>query len=143
MALSLSPSSARSLAAPIVVLLAGYVLARLSQRLRSTGHATRLRGPSNRSFLFGHAKQLTQAKEPNKLLDGWLAEYGDAFELATPLGGHRIMLADPKAIAQLYTQDTYGYVQTSGARLMIERLVSLFPSLAFFWRLNMELRQGG
>lgn len=132
MALSLSSSAARSLAAPAVVLLAGYVLARLVQRLRRTRHTTRLRGPSNPSLLFGHAKQLTQAKAPDSLRDAWLAEYGDAFELATPLGGRRIMLADPKAIAQLYTQDTYGYVQTSSARVVIERLVGFSPSLASY-----------
>lgn len=98
MSLKLSNISLKSLLAPGSVLLASYVLVHLARILRRRRRTTRLLGPPSKSFLFGHSRQLATEVNPADLTDKWFAAYGPALELATPLGGTRIMLADPKAM---------------------------------------------
>jgi hypothetical protein len=106
-----------------LLVLASYVLVKLLERSRRTRYTTRLRGPPVTSFFWGNHKELRNVVDTTDLTDAWFETYGPVVEAGTPLGGSRILLADPKAIAQMYSQDTYAYAQTPTARRVIEQLV--------------------
>ncbi|KAI6154180.1 cytochrome P450 [Pisolithus tinctorius] len=74
--------------------------------------ATRLRGPPRTSLIFGLAKDLFHAEDAGAMYEAWANEYGVAYEVPIMLGGSKIMLCDPRAIAHFYIKETRTYVHT-------------------------------
>ncbi|KAK7036081.1 cytochrome P450 [Favolaschia claudopus] len=51
----------------------------------------RLRGPPSPSFVFGHTKEILEARSPAVLYDRWAQEYGSVFQVQGPLGTTRLV----------------------------------------------------
>ena len=60
------------------------------------------------------------------MLENWAQEYGPVFRVPIALGRNQLVLCDPKAMAHIYSKETYGYVQSGFARIFIESLVSAY-----------------
>lgn len=107
-----------------LVLLAVYVLYKFARSYTTRGPATPLTGPARTSWLFGAAKVMGNVPDASNLYEVWADKYGAVFRVPAPLGGTRVVLTDPKAIAHFYAHETFTYVQTKLARVAIENLVS-------------------
>ncbi|OJT02316.1 11-oxo-beta-amyrin 30-oxidase [Trametes pubescens] len=105
-----------------LVLLAAYVLYKFARSYATRGPATPLAGPARTSWLFGAADVIRNAPNASNLYEVWADKYGSVFRVPAPLGGTRVVLTDPKAIAHFYTHETFTYVQTKLARVAIENL---------------------
>ena len=91
--------------------------------LRRRLHSTPLYGPPRPSFLWGVNRMLMAAPDRIAILEEWVNKYGAVFKVPAPLGTDVVQLCDPKAISHFYSRETYGYNQTSFARMAIENLV--------------------
>ncbi|KAI6030986.1 cytochrome P450 [Pisolithus marmoratus] len=78
----------------------------------NTLKTTRLRGPPRTSLIFGYSMDLLRAKDAGSVYEEWAREYGVAYEVPTTLGGNKIMLCDPKALAHFYSKETWTYTPT-------------------------------
>ncbi|KAI0751770.1 hypothetical protein C8Q80DRAFT_1268958 [Daedaleopsis nitida] len=47
-----------------------------------------------------------------RLYEEWTQRYSAVFRVPAPLGSTRVVLTDPKAVAQFYSVETWTYVQT-------------------------------
>ena len=54
----------------------------------------------------------------------WAEEYGGVYEVPTVLGGRKIILCDPKAIAHFFGGGPSTYILTPFGRIATENLVS-------------------
>ncbi|KAI6154202.1 cytochrome P450 [Pisolithus tinctorius] len=88
---------------------------------RGTFITTRLRGPPRANLIFGAMKQIIQSPDPGALFETWAREFGVVYEVPTTLGGRKIMLSDPKALAHCYSRETWTYVLTEDTRLILRR----------------------
>lgn len=96
-----------------------YILVRRFRRRRFT----RLRGPSSSNFLFGLMRHTIRAPDSGAVYEEWANEYGAVFLVPHIFGSKKLVLADPKAVAHFFTKETYGYVQTTQSKRLIERLI--------------------
>ncbi|KDQ56786.1 hypothetical protein JAAARDRAFT_179466 [Jaapia argillacea MUCL 33604] len=111
-----------------LVLLAGtYLSLRIIRnlRLRGTTPATPLKGPPNTSpfNILGLARRIARAPDTGALLEQWAEEYGSVYQIPAALGTKRVILTDPKAIAHFYSHETFGYVQPTFGKMLIENIV--------------------
>lgn len=90
---------------------------------RNRFHSTPLYGPPRASLLWGVNRLLMSASDRISVLEGWVNKYGTVFKMPVPLGTEVVVLCDPKAISHFYARETYGYNQTSFARMAIENMV--------------------
>ncbi|KAI6003057.1 cytochrome P450 [Pisolithus albus] len=88
---------------------------------RRTSKTTRLRGPPRTDLIFGTAKQTFESQDSGAIHEAWAKEYGVAYEVPTTLGGKKIMLADPRALAHYYARESWTYIQTESARFFLQR----------------------
>ncbi|KAI6107178.1 cytochrome P450 [Pisolithus croceorrhizus] len=88
---------------------------------RRTSKTTKLRGPPRTDFIFGTAKQTMESSDAGAIHEAWAKEYGAAYEVPTTLGGKKIMLADPRALAHYYAKESWTYVQTESQRFFLQR----------------------
>lgn len=102
---------------------------------------TKLRGPPRRSYLYGYAKVLQQAFDQAPVLEGWSKEYGLVYNLPSPLGKNKVIVMDPKALAYICNNDTYGFRQTALARQNFEIMVRVDVSKHLILRLT-EVQTG-
>ncbi len=86
----------------------------------------RLKGPPSTSFLFGRLPEISNSSDRAGLYSRWLSEYGPVFQIPVQLGGRRVMLCDPKAIAHVLSKDTFTYVGTPSFRAFLKKFVSLY-----------------
>ncbi|PPQ78494.1 hypothetical protein CVT25_011835 [Psilocybe cyanescens] len=113
----------RYLDALLPLILGGLALVSLTLLKSRRGvKATRLRGPDNRSFLFGLYQILNETEDPGLVYESWAAEYGPAFRVSGGFGSSRIVICDPRANAHFYSKETFGYVQTNLSRTFIKNL---------------------
>ncbi|KIN94393.1 hypothetical protein M404DRAFT_1008378 [Pisolithus tinctorius Marx 270] len=89
--------------------------------IRDKLKATRLRGPPRTSLIFGLSKDLFHAEDAGVMYEAWANEYGAAYEVPTVLGGSKIMLCDPRALAHFYSKETWTYAHTDFERLFIRK----------------------
>jgi hypothetical protein len=101
-----------------------YVLLKATQATRRRLKTTSVRGPPNPSFLYGVEKTLTESPDQGALFEKWAEEYGVVYEIPTALGGRRIVLCDPKAIAHFSARETWTYVLTPLGKALVENMVS-------------------
>ncbi|KAI6104602.1 cytochrome P450 [Pisolithus croceorrhizus] len=105
-------------AAALAALLALHSALRVSRR---TSKTTKLRGPPRTDLIFGTAKQTFESSDAGAIHEAWAKEYGAAYEVPTTLGGKKIMLTDPRALAHYYARESWTYVQTESARFFLQR----------------------
>ncbi|KAI6120970.1 cytochrome P450 [Pisolithus croceorrhizus] len=95
---------------------------RMSSRvIRDKVKTTRLQGPSRKSLIFGWSMDLLHAEDAGSMYEEWAREYGVVYEVPTTLGGRKIMLCDPKALAHFYSKETWTYVPTDFDLLFIRK----------------------
>ncbi|KAI6026700.1 cytochrome P450 [Pisolithus microcarpus] len=103
------------IAATSIVLIAFRVV-------RHSSKGTRLRGPSNPSFLYGVAKDIIKASDPGEIYETWVKEYGVAYEVPVALGQRAIMLFDPKALQHCYARETWTYIALPSVRATLRQV---------------------
>ncbi|KAI6154234.1 cytochrome P450 [Pisolithus tinctorius] len=82
---------------------------------------TRLRGPPGADLIFGASKQIAQSPDTGALYEAWTKKYGAAYVVPTTLGGKKIMLCDPRALAHFFARESWTYVFTDSTRLFYEQ----------------------
>ena len=101
-----------------------YAVLKVVTAVRRQLKTTTLHGPPNPSFVWGVGKVLLSAPDPGAVYEKWAEEYGGVYEVSTALGGRKIVLCDPKAIAHLYAGEPWSYTLTPSGKIATERLVS-------------------
>ncbi|KAM6495399.1 Cytochrome P450 [Amanita muscaria] len=78
---------------------------------RRSSHLATLSGPRSNNFFFGRLLDdfLTA-------MDLWVGEYGHVFKMPTGLGASRIVIADPKAVAHIFANDSVGYLRLASGK---------------------------
>ncbi|KAI6012645.1 cytochrome P450 [Pisolithus orientalis] len=88
---------------------------------RRSFKTTKLRGPPRADLIYGSSKRIFESPDAGAIYEAWAKEYGVAFGVPTTLGGTKIMLTDPRALAHYYARETSTYVQTESARFFLQR----------------------
>ncbi|KAI6169881.1 cytochrome P450 [Pisolithus thermaeus] len=70
---------------------------------------TKLRGPKSNNLIFGVSKELFESPDIGGMFEAWSREYGVAYEIPMICGEKRIALCDPRAVAHLFSKDTWTY----------------------------------
>ncbi|KAI6040775.1 cytochrome P450 [Pisolithus marmoratus] len=104
-----------------VGLAAVWVLRVAIHATRKKPRKTRLRGPKSPSLWFGVGKELFESPDMGAMFEAWSKEYGMAYEIPMLCGGTRTVLCDPKAVAYLFTKDTWSYVIMPGLKVVLAR----------------------
>ncbi|KAG1742288.1 cytochrome P450 [Suillus paluster] len=92
------------------------VLRALRWRLKTT----QLRGPPRSSIVYGVSNDLVSSTDTAAMYERWADEYGVVYMIPSVLGQTKIVLCDPKAIAHFYARETWTYVQTPLASVLLE-----------------------
>ena len=90
---------------------------------------TSLRGPPRSSLIYGASKDLLKSIDAGSTFEQWAKEYGPVYEVPTILGGSKIVLCDPKAIAHYYAKETWTYIPLPATRRFMRRNVGRFTQL--------------
>ncbi|KAI6098618.1 cytochrome P450 [Pisolithus croceorrhizus] len=77
--------------------------------LEMKSRTTKLRGPKSNNLLFGVSKELFESSDIGGMFEAWSKEYGVAYEIPMICGEKRIALCDPRAVAHLFSKDTWTY----------------------------------
>ena len=77
---------------------------------------TKLRGPPSKDFVFGLSKELFNSSDFGGMYRDWEKDYGPVYEIPSTLGSTILVLQDPRAIAHLYSKDTWAYHQFKFAK---------------------------
>ena len=105
------------------VLVLVYIANGFLQSRRKATRETPLASPPRPSWLFGAHQGLMNNPDIAAIYEAWIEEYGSVFRIPAAFGSNRVILADPKAIAHFYSEETWTYVQTRLSRVAIEGLV--------------------
>jgi len=97
-----------------------WTLFRWLRTSRGQLRTTQLRGPPSESFLYGVGKRTLDPDDAGAAYEEWAQEYGPVFTVPSTLGGDRVVLCDPKAIAHFYSKDTWTYIQTPLTKKLFE-----------------------
>ncbi|KZV76320.1 cytochrome P450 [Peniophora sp. CONT] len=73
-------------------------------------------GPRRSSFWLGNAEEYRYQNEVGDVEFQWLKEYGGVWKIHDPLGGERLMLADPKALQYVLQTSGYRYPKSAPNR---------------------------
>lgn len=109
----------------VLVFTAIYIAHKLVKAYRFRARSTPLAGPPRPSWLFGVSKLVGNNPNASSIYEEWVDKYGSVFLVPAPLGGKRVILTDPKAIAHFYSVETWTYVNTKLSRVAIANLVRL------------------
>lgn len=113
----------------VVACTAVWAFVKLIRMSRRRVRTPKLRGPPSSSFVYGVGRILMEVDDPGSMYEAWAQEYGAVYEVPSTLGGRRIVLHDPKAIATFHAKETWTYVRTPLAKKSIEHGVSRGPRL--------------
>ncbi|VDC03587.1 unnamed protein product [Peniophora sp. CBMAI 1063] len=75
-----------------------------------------IRGPPRSSFWLGNMGDYFYQAEVGEIEFQWLKEYGGAWKIHDPLGGDRLMLADPKGLQYVLQTSGYRFPKNSESR---------------------------
>ncbi len=119
------PQEVRSVSLWQVALVLGvvYVAHKLLKSYRVRARSTPLAMPPRPSWFFGVSRLIINNPDASSMYEDWVQQFGSVFKIPAPLGGTRVILTDPKAIAHFYSVETWTYVQTKLSRVAIENLV--------------------
>lgn len=101
-----------------------YIAFKVLQVAHRRLKTTALRGPSNPSVVWGIAKVLLTSPDAGAQYEKWAEEFGGVYEVPSVLGGRKIVLCDPKAVAHLYGGEPWTYILTPFLKAITEHLVS-------------------
>ncbi|KAI6004500.1 cytochrome P450 [Pisolithus orientalis] len=90
---------------------------------QKNSRTTKLRGPKRTNLLFGVSTELFGSPDSGAIFEAWSKEYGVAYEIPMMCGKQRIVLCDPKALAYLFSKDTWSYAGIPGVKASIARRV--------------------
>ncbi|KAH0839443.1 cytochrome P450 [Lanmaoa asiatica] len=107
----------------VYILGAFYSVLKVVQITRRRLKTTALRGPPNPSFVWGVGKTLLTSRDSGAVYEKWAEEYGWVYKVPSALGGTRIVLCDPKAIAHLYGGEPWTYILTPFGKIITENFV--------------------
>jgi len=110
-------------AAVIVVIWALHAAVLAARRKFKT---TSLRGPPRTNLIYGASKDLFESSDTGSIFEQWAEEYGPVYQVPTTLGGNKIVLCDPKAIAHYYARETWTYDLLPSSRRFAQRTVGHF-----------------
>ncbi|KAJ7607794.1 cytochrome P450 [Mycena polygramma] len=105
-----------------VLLASGLVCYALIRRFRGR-RSTPLNGPRSNNFLFGSLRHIMKASDSGAIYEEWANEYGPVFAVPHLAGSRKLILADPKAIANFFSKETYTYIQNSQSKRFLERVI--------------------
>ncbi|KAG1842983.1 cytochrome P450 [Suillus subalutaceus] len=97
-----------------------WAFVKLSRAFRWRLKTTQLRGPPRTSFIYGVSHDLASSQDSAEMYERWATEYGVAYMIPGVLGQTRIVLSDPRAIAHFYARETWTYVLTPLALVLME-----------------------
>ncbi|KAF8318880.1 cytochrome P450 [Amanita rubescens] len=112
----------------LFVLLVTFKLVRSIVK-RAGARLSQLKGPPSTSFLFGRLPEISNSSDRAGLYSRWVSEYGPVFQIPVQLGGRRVMLCDPKAIAHVLSKDTFTYIGTPSFRIFLKEFFG--PSIMY------------
>ncbi|KAM6495403.1 Cytochrome P450 [Amanita muscaria] len=81
---------------------------------RRSSHLATLRGPHSNNLFFGRLREFLD--DTATAVDRWVSEYGYVFKMPSVLGTNRIVISDPKAVAHVYANDSFGYQRLSSGK---------------------------
>lgn len=84
-----------------------------------------LHGPPRPNWLYGVEDVLNKAPEAEVIIQNWMNKYGSVFSLPAAMGKNRIVIADTKALNHFFSKETFVYVKTASAQILIENVVSI------------------
>ena len=102
-----------------------WFLSWIIQSMRRNSRSTPLRGPPRKNLLFGVSADIHTSPDSSVLFEKWAEEYGSVYRIPYSFGTSQIILADPKAVAGFYAQDSFVYVRSPLSRRAVERFVGL------------------
>ncbi|KAM6500078.1 Cytochrome P450 [Amanita muscaria] len=92
-------------------------LAKLVIDRRSSRFAL-LRGPRSNNVLIGRLLVVEGVVDDvAAFFDRWISEYGYVFKVPTGLGTNCIVISDPKAVAHIYANDSFGYLRPALSKM--------------------------
>ncbi|KAM6499702.1 Cytochrome P450 [Amanita muscaria] len=94
----------------LVIITVSLAVAKLVLNRRSSLLAT-LSGPRSNNLFFGRLLD-----DPLTAMDQWVSEYGHVFKVPTGLAASRIVISDPKAVAHIYANDSFGYLRLASGK---------------------------
>ena len=74
--------------------------------------------------MWGVGKVVIASPDPGAEYEKWAEEYGGVYEVASALGGRKIVLCDPKAVAHFYGREPWTYTLTPFGEIATENVVS-------------------
>ncbi|KAI6100332.1 cytochrome P450 [Pisolithus sp. B1] len=89
---------------------------------------TKLRGPKSNNLLFGVSKELFESPDIGGMFEAWSKEYGVAYEIPMICGEKRIALCDPRAVAHLFSKDTWTYFGMKSLKEFVAQRVRRIPA---------------
>ncbi|KAM6495423.1 Cytochrome P450 [Amanita muscaria] len=99
-----------SLLDTLVIFTISFALAKLVLDRRSSRLAI-LRGPRSNNIFVGRLREIISDTATS--VDRWVSEYGYVFKVPTGLGTNLIVITDPKAVAHVYANDSFGYLRSN------------------------------
>ncbi|KIL67021.1 hypothetical protein M378DRAFT_35506, partial [Amanita muscaria Koide BX008] len=77
-----------------------------------------LRGPRSNNVLIGRLLVVEGVVDDvAAFFDRWISEYGYVFKVPTGLGTNCIVISDPKAVAHIYANDSFGYLRPALSKM--------------------------
>ncbi|PPQ88908.1 hypothetical protein CVT25_009143 [Psilocybe cyanescens] len=105
----------------ILLILFVIVIHRLG--VKPGSQTVRLRGPPKANFFFGVARLVRLSPHPHILYENWANRYGSVYHIPLLLGSEAVVVSDLKAVAHIFSKDTYTYVRTPGFRAIIDQVI--------------------
>lgn len=105
----------------ILLILSAITVHRLG--IKPGPQKVRLRGPSKDNFLFGVARLIRLSRYPNIVFENWANRYGSVYRVPLILGSEAVVVSDLKAVAHIFSKDTYTYVRSPGFRAIIDQVI--------------------
>ncbi|KAG1814956.1 cytochrome P450 [Suillus variegatus] len=100
-----------------------WAFVKVLRMLRWRVKTTQLLGPPRTSLVYGVSRDLAISQDSGAIYERWATEYGVAYMIPSVLGGTRVVLCDPRAIAHFYARETWTYVQTPLSLAFLEASV--------------------
>ncbi|KAG1889104.1 cytochrome P450 [Suillus fuscotomentosus] len=100
-----------------------WVFVKVLRMLRWRVKTTQLLGPPRTSLVYGVSRDLAISQDSGAIYERWATEYGVVYMIPSVLGGTRVVLCDPRAIAHFYARETWTYVQTPLSLAFLEASV--------------------
>ncbi|KZT22281.1 cytochrome P450 [Neolentinus lepideus HHB14362 ss-1] len=107
----------------VFVALCSWLIYKVYQSVCSDAKTIRLKGPPNKSWIFGVGRYITEQSDSGVVFEQWVSEYGPVFEIPGGFGSRKVVLADPKAISHFYSKETTTYTHHSHTKLLIKNIV--------------------